>query len=416
MYVYVPTRFIWCREYSRKLCVQVLFGVIAAALAAPVPDEKVVAVHGAVAPAVLTYGAHALTHAVAPGAVSYAAPALTHAVAPAAVSYAAPAVHHAVAPAAVSYAAPAVHHAVAPAAVSYAAPAVHHAVAPAVAYAAPTPVALPPAEVKVPVTRTHVEVPVHQKVHYGTQNYVAGATTTIHKPSLAAPAIAPPSTLLAKVTHNAPELTIQRQEVPVEKHTPNFVDTPYHAGTIVKYTEPEVREVKVLFGVIAAALAAPVPDEKVVAVHGAVAPAALTYGAHALTHAVAPGAVSYAAPAVHHAVAPAAVSYAAPAVHHAVAPAAVSYAAPLCTTAPAAVSYAAPAVHHAVAPAVAYAAPPSGTAPGRGQGPRHPHARRGPRPPEGPLWHPELRRWRHNHHPQAIPGCACHCPALHTPG
>jgi len=106
-------------------------------------------------------------------------------------------------------------------------------------------VALPPAEVKVPVTRTHVEVPVHQKVHYGTQNYVAGATTTIHKPSLAAPAIAPPSTLLAKVTHNAPELTIQRQEVPVEKHTPNFVDTPYHAGTIVKYTEPEVREVKV---------------------------------------------------------------------------------------------------------------------------------------------------------------------------
>ncbi|ROT75674.1 hypothetical protein C7M84_005780 [Penaeus vannamei] len=223
---------------------QVLFGVIAAALAAPVPDEKVVAVHGAVAPAALTYGAHALTHAVAPGAVSYAAPALTHAVAPAAVSYAAPAVHHAVAPAAVSYAAPAVHHAVAPAAVSYAAPAVHHAVAPAVAYAAPTPVALPPAEVKVPVTRTHVEVPVHQKVHYGTQNYVAGATTTIHKPSLAAPAIAPPSTLLAKVTHNAPELTIQRQEVPVEKHTPNFVDTPYHAGTIVKYTEPEVREVK----------------------------------------------------------------------------------------------------------------------------------------------------------------------------
>ncbi|XP_069997834.1 cuticle protein 16.5-like [Penaeus vannamei] len=223
----------------------VLFGVIAAALAAPVPDEKVVAVHGAVAPAALTYGAHALTHAVAPGAVSYAAPALTHAVAPAAVSYATPAVHHAVAPTAVSYAAPAVHHAVAPAAVSYAAPAVHHAVAPAVAYATPTPVALPPAEVKVPVTRTHVEVPVHQKVHYGTQNYVAGATTTIHKPSLAAPAIAPPSTLLAKVTHNAPELTIQRQEVPVEKHTPNFVDTPYHAGTIVKYTEPEVREVKV---------------------------------------------------------------------------------------------------------------------------------------------------------------------------
>nr|XP_027224347.1 cuticle protein 16.5-like [Penaeus vannamei] len=206
----------------------VLFGVIAAALAAPVPDEKVVAVHGAVAPAALTYGAHALTHAVAPGAVSYAAPAVHHAVAPAAVSYAAPAVHHAVAPAAVSYAAPLC--TTAPAALSP---------------TLPPPVALPPAEVKVPVTRTHVEVPVHQKVHYGTQNYVAGATTTIHKPSLAAPAIAPPSTLLAKVTHNAPELTIQRQEVPVEKHTPNFVDTPYHAGTIVKYTEPEVREVKV---------------------------------------------------------------------------------------------------------------------------------------------------------------------------
>ncbi|KAK3865830.1 hypothetical protein Pcinc_028576 [Petrolisthes cinctipes] len=111
--------------------------------------------------------------------------------------------------------------------------------------AAPTPVALPPAEVKIPITHTHVEVPVHQQVHYGSQSYVAGATTAIHKPALAAPAIAPPSVLLSKITHNAPELTVKTQEVPVERHTPNFVDTPYHAGTIVQYTEPEVREYKV---------------------------------------------------------------------------------------------------------------------------------------------------------------------------
>jgi len=114
-----------------------------------------------------------------------------------------------------------------------------------IVYAAPTPVALPPREVKIPVTHTHVEVPIHQQVHYGTQNYVAGAATAIHKPSLSAPAIAPPSVLLSKITHNAPEVTVQRQEVPVERHSPNFVDTPYHAGTIIKYTEPEVREVKV---------------------------------------------------------------------------------------------------------------------------------------------------------------------------
>ncbi|XP_071512921.1 uncharacterized protein [Panulirus ornatus] len=114
-----------------------------------------------------------------------------------------------------------------------------------VAYAAPQPVALPPAEVKIPITRTHVEVPIHQQVHYGTQAYVAGATTHIHKPALAAPAIAPPTTLLSKVTHNPAEVTIKHQEIPVERHTPNFVETPYHAGTIIEYTEPEVREVKV---------------------------------------------------------------------------------------------------------------------------------------------------------------------------
>ncbi|XP_042887172.1 A-kinase anchor protein 14-like [Penaeus japonicus] len=179
----------------------VLFGVIAAALAAPLPGDKVVAVHHGVAPAPLTYGVH---HGVAPAPLTYG---VHHGVAPAPLTYG---VHHGVAPAPLTVG---VQHAVAPAAVSYAAPAVHH----AVAYAAPTPVALPPAEVKVPVTRTHVEVPVHQKVHYGSQSYVAGATTTIHKPSLAAPAIAPPSTLLAKVSHNAPSFTIQRQEVPVDK-------------------------------------------------------------------------------------------------------------------------------------------------------------------------------------------------------
>merc|ERR1719369_1400475 len=118
----------------------------------------------------------------------------------------------------------------------------HHVVQPpAQQYA----VALPPKEVKVPITRQHVTVPVHQKTHYGTQTYVAGSTTSIHKPSLSAPAIAPPSVLLSKVTHNAPEVTVKTQEVKVEKNVPNFVDTPYHAGTIVKYTEPEIKEVKV---------------------------------------------------------------------------------------------------------------------------------------------------------------------------
>merc|ERR1712033_161985 len=106
-------------------------------------------------------------------------------------------------------------------------------------------VALPPKEVKVPITKQHVTIPVHQKTHYGTQTYVAGSTTSIHKPALSAPAIAPPSVLLSKVSHNAPEVTVKTQEVKVEKNVPNFVDTPYHAGTIVKYTEPEINEVKV---------------------------------------------------------------------------------------------------------------------------------------------------------------------------
>merc|ERR1712002_1276690 len=191
--------------------VLVIFGVIAAALAAPLPEAEsdagvVVAHHAAVAP--LGYAlpaapaAHVATGAVAP--VAYAAhaavaPVATAAVAP--VSYAAPA---AVAP----------HAAVAP--VAYAAP------APAVVqtHSVATPVALPPKEVKVPITTHHYEIPVHQKVHYGTQAYVAGQSTTIHKPSLAAPAIAPPSALLPKVSYNAPEITHQTQEIPVERHTP----------------------------------------------------------------------------------------------------------------------------------------------------------------------------------------------------
>merc|ERR1712215_365142 len=118
----------------------------------------------------------------------------------------------------------------------------HHVVQPAPQQYA---VALPPKEVKVPITKQHVTIPVHQKTHYGTQTYVAGSTTSIHKPSLSAPAIAPPSVLLSKVTHNAPEVTVKTQEVKVEKNVPNFVDTPYHAGTIVKYTDPEIKEVKV---------------------------------------------------------------------------------------------------------------------------------------------------------------------------
>merc|ERR1712002_206590 len=210
--------------------VLVIFGVIAAALAAPLPEAEsdagvVVAHHGAVAP------------------LGYALPAAHAAVAPVATAAVAPVAHVATAAVApVSYAAPAAvatHAAVAP--VAYAAP------APAVVqtHSVATPVALPPKEVKVPITTHHYEIPVHQKVHYGTQAYVAGQSTTIHKPALAAPAIAPPSALLPKVSYNAPEITHQTQEIPVERHTPNFVDTPYHAGTIVEYTEPEIREVKV---------------------------------------------------------------------------------------------------------------------------------------------------------------------------
>merc|ERR1712212_922862 len=92
----------------------------------------------------------------------------------------------------------------------------HHVIQPAPQQYA---VALPPKEVKVPITKQHVTVP-------------------IHKPALSAPAIAPPSVLLSKVSHNAPEVTVKTQEVKVEKNIPNFVDTPYHAGSIVKYTEP----------------------------------------------------------------------------------------------------------------------------------------------------------------------------------
>merc|ERR1712002_1418104 len=174
--------------------VLVIFGVIAAALAAPLPEAEsdagvVVAHHAAVAP--LGYAlpaAHAAVAPVATAAVAPVAHVATGAVAP--VAYAA---HAAVAPVATAAVAP----------VSYAAP------------AAVAPVALPPKEVKVPITTHHYEIPVHQKVHYGTQAYVAGQSTTIHKPSLAAPAIAPPSALLPKVSYNAPEITHQTQEIPV---------------------------------------------------------------------------------------------------------------------------------------------------------------------------------------------------------
>ncbi|XP_071512508.1 uncharacterized protein [Panulirus ornatus] len=233
----------------------VFLGVIAASLAAPVPDDCETV---QVLPGALPYAGFGLAgHGIAPlaAAAPLAHVAAAPAIAPLAAA-AAPLAHVAAAPAIASYAAagaPLAH-------VAAAAPFAHVAAAPAiaplpaapiaplahpVAYAAPQPVALPPAEVKIPITRTHVEVPVHQQVHYGTQAYVAGATTHIHKPALAAPAIAPPTTLLSKVTHNPAEVTIKHQEIPVERHTPNFVETPYHAGTIIEYTEPEVREVKV---------------------------------------------------------------------------------------------------------------------------------------------------------------------------
>ena len=106
-------------------------------------------------------------------------------------------------------------------------------------------VALPPKQVQVPVTRTHVEVPIHQKVHYGVQQYVAGHSTQIHKPSLSAPAIQPPAVFKQKVTHNAPEVTIKHHDYPIVKSTPEFVEKPFHAGEIVEYTEPHIQEVKV---------------------------------------------------------------------------------------------------------------------------------------------------------------------------
>lgn len=168
-----------------------------------------------------------------------------------------------------------------------------------ISYSAATPVALAPAEVKIPITQTHVEVPVHQQIHYGTQQFVAGATTAIHKPALAAPAIAPPSVLLSKVTHKAPEVTIKTQEVPVERHSPNFVETPYHAGTIVKYTEPEVREYKVPTPVAQpVAVPHPVPVAKAVPVPTPVHSVAV----HAAP-AVAPVAVAAAAPVAYQAAA-----------------------------------------------------------------------------------------------------------------
>merc|ERR1712142_848621 len=159
-------------------------------------------------------------------------------------------------------------------------------------------VALPPKEVKVPFTKQHVTIPVHQKTHYGTQTYVAGSTTSIHKPSLSAPAIAPPSVLLPKVTHHAPEVTVKVQEVKVEKNIPNFVDTPFHAGTIVKYTDAQINEVKVPTPV-AKPVAVPVqvPYAQPIAVPHPVPVHAGTQYHH---HAVAPGAVAPVAYAGHH--------------------------------------------------------------------------------------------------------------------
>merc|ERR1719228_1916693 len=145
----------------------------------------------------------------------------------------------------------------------------------------------------IPITKQHVTIPVHQKTHYGTQTYVAGSTTSIHKPALSAPAIAPPSVLLSKVTHNAPEVTVKTQEVKVEKNVPNFVDTPYHAGTIVKYTEPEIKEVKVPTPVakpvavpVQVPYAQPVPVPHPVPVHAGTA-----YHHHAAVHPITTGAV-----------------------------------------------------------------------------------------------------------------------------
>ena len=235
--------------------VQVLLGVIAAALAHPVPEPDDDCVTNVLVPGSLPYAA-------APGHLAYAAPAPLAYAAPAPVSYAAPAP------------------------VAYAAPA-------PVAYAAPAPVHLTHAEVQVPITKTHVEVPIHKQVHYGTQAYVAGSTTSIHKPALAAPAIAPPSTLLSKVSYKAPEVTVQHQEIPVEKHTPNFVETPYHAGTIVKYTAPEVKEVKVPTPVsVPHPVPVPAPVHSLTVHQAAVAPAVAPVAPAVQYAAVAPALVA----------------------------------------------------------------------------------------------------------------------------
>ena len=258
-------------------CIQVLFGVFAVALALPVPDPDDCEFN-LIAPAPVAYGAAGpLTYGAA-GHLTYGA--------------AGPLTYGAAGP--LTYgAAPHVHLPHAPVTYGAAAPVAYGAAAP-VAYAAPTPVHVSHAEVQIPVTQTHVEVPVHQQVHYGTQSYVAGTSTSIHKPSLVAPAIAPPSTLLSKITHNAPEVTIQHQEVPVEKHIPNFVDAPYHAGTVIKYSAPEVKEVKV-HTPVAVPHVVPVPH-----------PVGVPTPVHTLTVHKAPAVVPAVAPAVQYtAIAPA---------------------------------------------------------------------------------------------------------------
>ena len=85
-------------------------------------------------------------------------------------------------------------------------------------------------EIDVPVETTHVHVPVEKRVHYGLEKYVAGSSSTIHKPKLSAPAIKPPAVFAQKTVQAPPEITVQHSEVVVEEKSPNYVHAKYDAG------------------------------------------------------------------------------------------------------------------------------------------------------------------------------------------
>jgi len=189
--------------------------------------------------------------------------------------------------------------------IAYAAPAVAavHA-APAVAYAAPVAVKAAVAPVAVQtyaaaptVVRQEVEIPVTKTVHYADEQVVTGHTTSIHKPNLAAPAIAAPRVLVGKTINNPATVSVEKYaaEVKTINHVPEPYDVPYdvpapYAVPTPVHTAPvEVRK---------RVYAAPVHTAPVaVAAHGYAAAAPVAVAAHGYA-AVAPAAVAVeAAPA-----------------------------------------------------------------------------------------------------------------------